>query len=61
MSLDHSVHFHRPFSVSEWLLFHSETTTSSGSRGLAHTFVFDREGSLVVSIQQEALVRVSRM
>ena len=31
-SLDHTIHFHREFRADEWLLFHNETTVSSGGR-----------------------------
>jgi len=57
MSLDHSIHFHRPFRADEWLLFHMRTTVSSGSRGLARTEIFSSQGHLVATVTQEALVR----
>jgi acyl-CoA thioesterase II len=38
-SLDHTIHFHRDFRSDEWLLFHNETTVSSGARGVARTQV----------------------
>jgi len=57
-SLDHSIHFHRPFRVDQWLLFHSQSTVSSGARGLAHCEVFTLEGLLVATVTQEALTRV---
>jgi len=57
MSLDHSIHFHRPFRSDDWLLFHTRTTVSAGSRGLARTEVFSLGGLLVATITQEALVR----
>ena len=56
-SLDHSIHFHRPFRVDDWLLTHVETTVSDGARGLARAEIFDRSGRLVVSLTQEVLVR----
>ena len=60
-SLDHTIHFHRPIrSPNEWLLFHNETTCSSGARGIARTEVWDAEGFLVASILQEGLVRPNR-
>lgn len=57
MSLDHSIHFHRPFRSDEWVLFHTRTTVSAGSRGFARTEVFSLGGLLVATITQEALVR----
>eukprot|EP00930_Biecheleria_cincta_P052094 TRINITY_DN37330_c0_g1_i1.p1 TRINITY_DN37330_c0_g1~~TRINITY_DN37330_c0_g1_i1.p1 ORF type:complete len:105 (-),score=14.34 TRINITY_DN37330_c0_g1_i1:76-390(-) len=59
-SLDHSIHFHRPFRADEWLLFHVRTTVSSGARGLARNEVFTLDGSLVATVTQEALIRVPR-
>jgi len=57
-SLDHCIHFHRPFRVDQWLLFHSHSTVSSGARGLAHCEVFTLQGLLVASVTQEVLARV---
>jgi len=59
-SLDHSIHFHRPFRVDEWLLFHTRSTVSAGARGLARLEVFTLAGQLVATVSQEALARVSR-
>ena len=41
-SLDHTIHFHRweYLRSDEWLLFHNETTVSSGARGVARTQVW---------------------
>jgi acyl-CoA thioesterase-2 len=57
MSLDHTIHFHRPFRADEWLLFHNETTVSYGGRGLARTEVYTADGTLVASVLQEGLIR----
>merc|ERR1712087_719693 len=59
-SLDHTIHFHRPFRADEWLLFHNHTTASSGGRGVARTEVWTEEGYLVASFMQEGLMRPSR-
>ncbi|NLA65197.1 MAG: acyl-CoA thioesterase II, partial [Leucobacter sp.] len=56
-SLDHSMWFHRPFSVDEWLLYEIETPTSQGARGLAHGRFYNRAGELVASVSQESMVR----
>lgn len=56
-SLDHSMWFHRPFRVDEWLLYAVESPTASGSRGLVRGQFFDREGRLVASAMQEGLIR----
>jgi acyl-CoA thioesterase II len=59
ISLDHSIHFHRRLDPTQWLLCFCETTTSSGSRGIARTQVF-QDKVLVATISQEALIRVPR-
>lgn len=57
-SLDHSMWFHRPFSVNEWLLYELESTTAQGGRGLTHGKFYNRSGELVASVAQETLVRL---
>lgn len=59
ISIDHSIHFHRPCSVDEWLLFHTRTTVSAGARALSRTEVYDFSGQLVATVNQEALIRPS--
>ena len=57
-SLDHSMWFHRPFRVDEWLLYELDSPTSQGGRGLAHGRFYDRNGALVASVSQESMFRV---
>lgn len=56
-SLDHTVWFHRPFRVDEWLLFSAEPLTNYGARGLARGSFHTRDGVLVASFVQECLLR----
>lgn len=56
-SLDHSIWFHRPFRVDEWLLYAQVTPSSAGARGLATGSIFTRSGVLVASVAQEGLIR----
>lgn len=56
-SLDHSMWFHRPFRVDEWLLYSIDSPSASGARGLVRGQFFDRAGRLVASCAQEGLVR----
>ncbi|MER7751714.1 acyl-CoA thioesterase II [Kitasatospora sp. NPDC097643] len=56
-SLDHAMWFHRPFRADEWLLFAQRSPSSSDGRGLSHGEFYDREGRLVASAVQEALLR----
>ncbi|MET9400255.1 acyl-CoA thioesterase domain-containing protein [Kitasatospora sp. NPDC002965] len=56
-SLDHAMWFHRPFRADEWLLFAQRSPSSSDGRGLSLGEFYDREGRLVASAVQEALIR----
>jgi acyl-CoA thioesterase-2 len=56
-SLDHAMHFHRPFRADEWLLFEQEAASYSGSRSIASGKLFTKDGELAVSVRQEALIR----
>ncbi|MEM6290100.1 MAG: acyl-CoA thioesterase II [Myxococcota bacterium] len=56
-SLDHSMWFHRPFRVDEWLLYDIDSPSASNARGLARGQFFDQKGRLVASSAQEGLMR----
>jgi acyl-CoA thioesterase-2 len=76
ISLDHTVYFHRKFDPSRWLLVYSETSTSSGARGIARSHVYQlpesalknkdtladvkNDARLVATFSQEALIRVPK-
>ena len=51
--------FHRPFRADRWLLYVQESPSATGARGLARGQVFTQEGSLVVSVVQEGLIRTT--
>ncbi|MGN6702551.1 MAG: acyl-CoA thioesterase, partial [Burkholderiaceae bacterium] len=57
-SLDHTIWFHRPFRMDEWLLFAMETPNASGGRGLCLANVYNRQGVLVATLAQEGLIRL---
>jgi acyl-CoA thioesterase-2 len=57
-SLDHSMWFHRPFRVDDWLLVVQQPVATGHARGLATGRVWDRQGRLVATMAQEALIRV---
>jgi acyl-CoA thioesterase-2 len=57
-SLDHCMWFHRPFRVDDWLLYDMDSPNAYGARGLARGFLFTRDGTLVVSMVQEGLMRL---
>ncbi|MEM7603892.1 MAG: acyl-CoA thioesterase II [Myxococcota bacterium] len=59
-SIDHAMHFHRPFRFDDWLLYDIDAPTAVGGRGLARGRWFDQRGVLVASTLQEGLVRDRR-
>lgn len=58
VSLDHAMWFHRPFDLNDWLLLDQRPVTVGHGRGMATGAVYDADGRLVVSITQEALLRL---
>lgn len=59
-SLDHAMWFHRPVQMDEWLLFHTESPSAQSGRGLSRGLIHARNGTLVASVAQEALIRTRR-
>lgn len=59
-SLDHAMWFHRPFRVDEWLLFAQRSPSASDGRGLSIGDFWTRDGQLVASVVQEAVLRPAR-
>ena len=57
-SLDHTIWFHRPFRMDEWLLFDMQSPNASGGRGLSFAYVYNRKGELVATLAQEGLIRL---
>ncbi|WP_435979337.1 acyl-CoA thioesterase [Psychrobacter sp. DM4] len=56
-SIDHSMHFHRPFDLNDWLLYDMWSDTTSNGMGLNHG-QFWQDGKLVATVQQEGLMRL---
>lgn len=56
-TIDHSMWFHRPFKVDEWLLYVIESPSASGSRGIVRGEIYNQQGQLVASAVQEGLIR----
>jgi acyl-CoA thioesterase-2 len=59
-SLDHTIWFHRPFRADEWWLYDQHSPAAQGGRGLAFAEVYTQDGTLVASVAQEGLIRLSR-
>lgn len=57
-SLDHAVWFHRPARADEWLLYDIHAKSTFGSRGLGIGTLHTVDGTHVVSVGQEGLVRL---
>lgn len=57
-TLNHNIYFHRDINFSDWLLFALRNTNAYGARGLTHGEVFSKDGALLMSYQQEALIRL---
>ncbi|MDZ7823909.1 MAG: acyl-CoA thioesterase II [Ahrensia sp.] len=56
-SLDHSMWFHRPHKLDDWLLYAQDSPNSAGARGFTRGSIYARDGSLVASVAQEGLIR----
>ncbi|MGF1690406.1 acyl-CoA thioesterase II [Photobacterium kagoshimensis] len=56
-TIDHSMWFHRPFRLDEWLLYVIDSPSASGSRGLVRGEIYNQQGELVASAVQEGLMR----
>jgi acyl-CoA thioesterase-2 len=58
-SIDHAMWFHRPVRVDGWLLYVTDSPSSSGARGFTRGSVFSQDGRLVASTSQEGLMRLA--
>ena len=56
-SLDHSMWFHRPGRVDDWILYVQEAVSSQSQRGLATGNFYSRTGELLASVAQEGMIR----
>jgi acyl-CoA thioesterase-2 len=57
-SLDHAMWFHHPFRADEWLLYATDSTRTSGSRGMNRGLIYTQDGKLIASTAQEGLIRL---
>lgn len=56
-SLDHAIWFHRDFRMDDWLLYDKDSPSAFGGRGFNRGNFFTRDGVMVASTAQEALIR----
>lgn len=59
-SLDHSMWFHRPYAMDDWMLYAQDSPSASGARGLTRGGLYTRDGMLIASVAQEGLIRRRR-
>jgi acyl-CoA thioesterase-2 len=57
--LDHALWVHRPARWEDWWLLDSSSEVAHGGRALARRAIYDRDGVLLASASQEALVAVT--
>lgn len=57
VSLNHVMWFHRDVRVDQWLYYQTESDWADHGRGLVHGKIFNRQGEVVASTSQEALLR----
>lgn len=58
VSLDHAMWFHRPLDLNQWHLLDQHPISVAGGRGLATASLWDADGRLVATVNQEALLRL---
>jgi acyl-CoA thioesterase-2 len=56
VSLDHVLRIHRPVPWDDWWLLDNWSEVACGGRALWHRRVYRRDGALVASVSQEALI-----
>ncbi|MBD2784760.1 acyl-CoA thioesterase II [Xenorhabdus sp. DI] len=56
-TIDHSMWYHRPFNMDEWLLYSIESPSASGARGFVRGHIYNRAGVLIASAVQEGVIR----
>ncbi|MBB3323736.1 acyl-CoA thioesterase II [Atlantibacter sp. RC6] len=56
-TIDHSMWFHRPFDLNDWLLYSVESTSASSARGFVRGEFYTQDGILVASTVQEGVMR----
>ncbi|XP_067651912.1 acyl-coenzyme A thioesterase 8-like [Haliotis asinina] len=56
-SLDHSVWFHNPFRIDEWMLYEKECPHCGDGRAITLGRLWKRDGTLAMSVAQEGVMR----
>lgn len=53
----HTLWFHRPVTLDDWVLLDQESPSTAGARGFGRGHVFGARGELVASYAQESMIR----
>ena len=56
-TMNHSLWFHRPLNINDWLLMHSVSPSTHDGRAFATADTFSARGDLIASIAQEGILR----
>ena len=56
-SLDHSMWFHRPADLNDWVAYVQEPISVQGGRGLSSGRFYSRDGVLLATVMQEGMLR----
>lgn len=56
-TMNHSLWFHRPLDINEWLLMHSVSPSTNSGRAFSTADTFSRGATLVATIAQEGILR----
>ncbi|EKT53508.1 acyl-CoA thioesterase II [Providencia sneebia] len=56
-TIDHSMWYHRPFKIDDWLLYAIESPSASGVRGFVKGQIYNKQGQLVATAVQEGVIR----
>ena len=58
-SLDHAMWFHNDVRVDDWFVYVMDSGWTGGSRGINHGYIYNRAGTLIASVVQEGLLRMT--
>lgn len=59
-SLDHAMWFHNDIRVDEWFVYVMDSDWTGNSRGINHGWIYRQDGTLVASVVQEGLLRMTQ-
>jgi acyl-CoA thioesterase-2 len=59
-SLDHAMWFHDDIRVDDWFVFVMDSPWTGGDRGLCRGSIYRQDGTLIASVMQEGLLRLTK-